>query len=127
MEPLLRMYIIDYYECDREFLADPERLKELVLEAASLMGATVIDHTFYKFDGGGVSGTVTIAESHIAIHTWPEYGFAAVSVESCGNRINPWDSHSLFMERLKAKRSSEFKVDRGLFDVRPGSLHHKPI
>lgn len=107
-------------------LTDTEGLKELLLEAADIMGATVVDHSFSQFPGGGVSGTVTIAESHIAIHTWPEYRFAAVSVESCGDKINPWHAHTLFMERLEAKRSSEFKVDRGLFDVPAGSLRHKP-
>lgn len=127
MEPLLRLYVIDYYECNEEILMDTEKLRGLLLEAAAIMGATVVDHSFSQFPGGGVSGAVTIAESHIAIHTWPEYQFAALSIESCGDKINPWLSHSLFMERLGAKRSSEFKVDRGLFDVPPGSLRHKPI
>ena len=126
MDPLLKVYVIDYYECNPEILTDKERIEELLLEAADAMGASVVDHSFSKFPGGGISGVVTIAESHIAIHTWPEYRFAAVSVESCGDRINPWRSHTIFLERLEAKRSSEFKVDRGLFDVPPGSLRHKP-
>ena len=126
MEPLLRVYVIDYYDCSTDILSDTEGLKELLLEAADLMGATVLDHSFSQFPGGGVSGIITIAESHIAIHTWPEYRFAALSVESCGDRINPWHAHPLCMDRLGAQRSSEFKVDRGLFDVPPGSLRHKP-
>jgi S-adenosylmethionine decarboxylase proenzyme len=48
----------------------------------------VIGESFHTFEPQGVSGTVTIAESHLAVHTWPEYNFAAVTFETCGNRMD---------------------------------------
>jgi hypothetical protein len=52
------------------------------------MGAEVVANCFHTFKPWGVSGTVTIAESHLAVHTWPEYNFAAVTFETCGQGMD---------------------------------------
>ena len=50
------------------------RSKILMVKAAKAANATVVEVAFHKFNPYGVSGMVVIAESHLAIHTWPEYG-----------------------------------------------------
>ena len=127
MESLLRVEILDYYECDKELLKDIGFIENVMLEAAQVMGASVKTHSFHKFSPFGISGAVIIAESHLAIHTFPEYGFAAVTVESCGRKINPWDAHFFLQDKLKAKRSNHTELHRGLFDAPPGSMPNKPV
>ncbi|MEJ2723468.1 MAG: adenosylmethionine decarboxylase, partial [Deltaproteobacteria bacterium] len=73
MNSLLDIVLIDLYECDHDRLLDANGIKVGMLQAAQLMGAEVIDSSFHTFQPWGVSGTVTIAESHLAVHTWPEY------------------------------------------------------
>lgn len=65
----------------------PDNLKTLqshMQRAAQLMGAHVVKSVFHKFNPYGLSGVVVIKESHFAIHTWPEYRYAAVDLFSCG-------------------------------------------
>ena len=62
-------------------LADP--LRTLCVKAARDAGLTVVGERFYQFEPQGVTGTVLLAESHIAIHTWPEAGFVTVDVYVC--------------------------------------------
>lgn len=66
-------------------LDDPQRLRAALVSAASAAGATVVEERFHHFSPHGVSGVVVLAESHLAIHTWPELGTAAVDVFTCGD------------------------------------------
>ncbi|WP_243293380.1 adenosylmethionine decarboxylase [Geothrix mesophila] len=79
-----RHLLVEYTGCDAAILADLERITTAMLEAARASGATIVTHSFHHFSPHGVSGAVIIAESHLAIHTWPEHRFAAVDFFSCG-------------------------------------------
>ena len=66
-------------------LTDPAGVKAALCEAARASGATILHAHMHQFgEGGGVSGVVVLAESHISIHTWPERDFAAVDIFMCG-------------------------------------------
>ena len=69
--------------CDPQLLLDGERFRAKCLDMVSAVGLTTMDATFHTFDGGGFTGTVVLAESHLAIHTWPESGFVTVDVYVC--------------------------------------------
>jgi len=78
--------IMDYYDIDPAKLVDEAELNEVMLNAASAAGATVLKVCTHKFDGaGGVTGIALLGESHISFHTWPEKRSAAVDVFTCGN------------------------------------------
>ena len=77
--------LVEFTGCDPVSLADLDQVTSAMLQAAEASGATVVTHSFHHFSPHGVSGAVIIAESHLAIHTWPEHGFAAVDFFSCGN------------------------------------------
>jgi S-adenosylmethionine decarboxylase len=66
-------------------LDDIEGLRQALEEAAKAGGATVVESRFHQFSPQGVSGVVILAESHLALHTWPENDFAAVDVFTCGD------------------------------------------
>lgn len=78
-------YLIDLKGCNPELLSNKELLAEAMESAASTAGATIVETLIHQFNPHGLSGVVVIAESHLAIHTWPEHNYAAIDVFTCGN------------------------------------------
>lgn len=114
MDPLGRHLLAEFSGCDAAALGDLEGVTAAMLEAATRSGATIVTQSFHRFGGGGgVSGVVIIAESHLAIHTWPEHGFAAVDFFTCGGKVDP----SIAVAHLKAAFQCELaetvEVSRG--------------
>ena len=77
--------LLDLGRIEAARLDDIDRLRRTLVEAARSAGATVVEDRFHHFEPHGVSGVVILAESHVAIHTWPELGTAAVDVFTCGD------------------------------------------
>jgi S-adenosylmethionine decarboxylase proenzyme len=80
--------LVELHGCKAELLDDPAALKQLLLEAVRRGQGTIVTDVFHTFNPHGVSGVIVIAESHVAIHTWPEHGYAAVDIFSCGTKLN---------------------------------------
>ena len=114
MEALGKHLLLELIDCDAALLNDMEYLRKVVFDTARQIGATVIKDSFYQFTPQGVSGVLIIAESHISIHTWPEYSFAAVDVFTCGDVIDPKNAVKPFVEKLKAASSSYVEMKRGM-------------
>ena len=83
-----RQMTVEYYECDSAIITDAPLMEKIFVNAAKAAGATVISSDFHRFDPQGVSGVVVISESHFAVHAWPEYGYAAVDLFTCGESID---------------------------------------
>ncbi len=113
MNALGRHLLLELNHCDREVLDNLEYLKKTLCRTAEKIGATVLNNVFHQFCPQGVSGVVVIAESHLCIHTWPEYGYAAVDIFTCGNTINPCDAVDILVEELKAGDHSFVEIQRG--------------
>ena len=63
---------------------EPGALRELCLRAVRDSGLTPVGELFHRFaDGAGVTGVVLLAESHLAVHTWPELAAVTVDVYVC--------------------------------------------
>jgi S-adenosylmethionine decarboxylase len=116
MNELGRHILAEIYGCDAEILNDKELIEKNMVESALKAGAEVREVAFHKFSPQGVSGVVIISESHLTIHTWPELGYAAVDVFTCGDRINPWDACNYLTELLKASNMTATEVKRGIFE-----------
>lgn len=108
--------LIELYDCNSKTLNDPQIVEDIMKDAAVKSGATIVSSHSNMFNPHGVSGVVIIAESHITIHTWPEHGYAAVDVFTCGDKVNPWIVKDVMEESLGAKRCSAMEMRRGLFD-----------
>jgi len=108
-----RHLLVELYECDSRILNSLEYIREALLKAAVASNSTIINHFFHKFKPQGISGYVLVAESHISIHTWPEYGYAAVDVFTCGEHTDPWRGLEVLRKALKAKRFNVVEVTRG--------------
>jgi len=105
--------LAEFLRCDPERLADPEFITQAMLQAAQSSGATIVTHSFHHFAPLGVSGVVIISESHLAIHTWPEHGFAAVDYFTCGSRINMDLGLEVLRAALEAQAVEVVSVERG--------------
>ncbi len=105
--------IADLHGIDAARLADPALIERILQAAARAAGATILgSHVHHFGEGGGVTGVVLLAESHITIHTWPEIGFAAADIFMCGH-ARPHDALGL-MERMLAPARIEAQcLDRG--------------
>ena len=117
MNALGKLLLLELKDCNQEVLNDLSFLKSALLSAASESGATVLGESFHQFDPQGVSGVVVIAESHLFIHTWPEYGYAAVDIFTCGNSVQPGKAAELLIEKIGASNHSIMEVPRGILDT----------
>ena len=108
-----RHLMLEVYDCPRNYLDSPDQIRQLLVDAASEAGATVIDTVFHRFTPQGVSGVVVIAESHLAIHTWPELGCAAIDMFSCSPQIDLSHIGEHLARQLRARRIDAKVVERG--------------
>lgn len=122
MQSLGRHVLAEVYGCRFEVLNDIDKVQDIMVNAALEAGAEVREMVFHKFSPQGVSGVVVISESHLAIHTWPELGYAAVDVFTCGERVNPWDACNYVATMFEAKSIDATEVKRGLIENRDERL-----
>jgi spermidine synthase len=104
--------LADLWGCPPERLSDEGVIRQAMVEAALRAGATVVDATFHRFEGGGVTGVVAVRESHLTIHTWPERGYAAIDVFLCG-RCDPHLALDHLSDRLGAVHRTVHEHERG--------------
>ncbi|MFC1872882.1 adenosylmethionine decarboxylase [Chloroflexota bacterium] len=114
MNALGRHLLLELQDCDPELLNNLDYVQESLLKAAIDCGASVLGSSFHPFSPQGVSGVVVIAESHISIHTWPEYQYAAVDIFTCGTTVNPDIATQVLVNAMKAKNHSVMEIQRGL-------------
>lgn len=100
--------------CDLELLGSVDAVREAMLRAAELAKVTVLNAYFHKFSPSGVSGLLCIAESHISVHTWPETGYAAVDVYTCGDRAMPHKAIETLAQAFGARSKETTEFSRGL-------------
>lgn len=117
MEALGRHVIAEFYNCTPDKINNVSHVEKSMVKAAQLAGATIINVTFHHFSPFGISGVVVIEQSHLSIHTWPEYQFASIDLFTCGETINPWISFDHLKEEFGAEHVSSIELQRG-------QLHH---
>lgn len=122
--------IAELYGCDVEKIKEKGSVEKIMFAAARKAKTTIIFHKFHNFNPFGVSGIIIIAESHshLSIHTWPEYGYAAVDIFTCGNAIKPRVAANFLAKAFEAKKVRIKKLQRGIFPVAEGeALRHKVV
>lgn len=104
--------IADFWGCEYEGSA--KDFENLLLEAAKVSNASVLDTIFHQFKPNGATALLLLAESHISIHTWPEHGYIAVDVFTCGTKMKPQLAIDYLKNKLKPERSEIQTIDRGV-------------
>ena len=87
--PIGKHCILELYSCSADKLNDEAFLRSSITYAVQRAGATLLQLISHRFDPQGVTGLALLAESHLSIHTWPESGYAAVDVFTCGDHTMP--------------------------------------
>lgn len=80
-------WLIELQDCDPGQLRSTERVEAIMHAAAVIAGARIVSGHFHQFNPYGVSGVLVIQESHLTVHTWPEYGYAAVDIFTCSPEL----------------------------------------
>ncbi len=122
MPPVGEHLLLDLYGVAPALLRDADRLESALREAADALGATVLHAHLHRFGtpgadapadaGGGVTGVLLLAESHLSIHTWPEHGFAAIDAFMCGTGVT-LVARAIFERALAPSRADVRVAQRG--------------
>lgn len=126
MKSLGTHLILELQGCPAHILDDPQTVRQVMIAAVEVSGATMIKPFFHQFAPQGVSGVVIISESHFSIHTWPEYGYAAVDVFTCGDEIDMEAAVEYLRQGFMADQIQKMVMSRGALDLPPQRIKHKP-
>lgn len=125
MKQLGRHLLAELTGCDAVVLDDLEKLQAIFKTAAERAGATVVNATSHRFSPHGVSVVVVISESHVSVHTWPEYHFASVDFYTCGDTVDPHRGLDYIRQELGATDVDVQEIARGIPSSVMEKLAHK--
>lgn len=109
-----RHYIVEASGCDPKTIGSVEKVQQILVKAAEVAGAQVWAISFSRFPPQGVSGVVVISESHISTHTWPEYGYVALDIYTCGQHVDTEKAVVFAVEAFGSSTSHITEITRGL-------------
>ncbi len=105
-------FIIDMYSCNEQDLNNIQFIRDVFLKLIHVLDVTYITDYFHQFSPYGISGVVIIAESHFTIHTYPEYGYCAIDIFTCGDK--PCDNALPYLcEKFNTTNIIVHKINRG--------------
>jgi S-adenosylmethionine decarboxylase proenzyme len=105
--------LMEFNECALDILDDLVVLEKEMNEAAKASKATIIKSVFHQFSPQGVTGVIVVAESHLAIHTWPEHGYAAVEFFTCNLAKDYHKAYDHLAKVLNSKKHTYKSIKRG--------------
>jgi S-adenosylmethionine decarboxylase len=105
--------IVDLFNCGFGVLNNSEALKALLVMAAEEAGCTVLGAYVHTFSPQGVTAVVILAESHVSVHTYPERGYAALDIFTCGDKAMPMKAMALLIDKLKPGFYNFKTMERG--------------
>jgi S-adenosylmethionine decarboxylase len=109
----MRLHALDAWVRRPALLTDVRRLREVLLAGAEAGGATVVGEEFHVFPNGAVTGVLVLAQSHLSIHTWPEFALANVDLLSYGN-VRADEVLRVVSEQLDVERSVVTSIPRAI-------------
>ena len=113
LTPRGRHCILELYDCDVRLLDDRAFVEDAVRQATSHGNSTLLEMVGHRFDGQGVTAIGLLAESHLSIHTWPERGYAAIDMFTCGETATPEQACRFLVRHFRAGRHDIRTVLRG--------------
>ena len=108
-----KQIFVEFYNCSTNVINDVAEIEKFMNIAALKANATIIKSIFHKFAPQGVSGVIVIAESHFAIHTWPEHNYASLDLFTCGNKINELNAIQFLKKKFVSNKYEIKKINRG--------------
>jgi S-adenosylmethionine decarboxylase proenzyme len=114
-------FLLELFDCKPATLTSIDFVKDTMIRAANSAHANIVDTFFHQFKPYGVSGVVIVEESHLSIHTWPEYGYAAVDLFFCSDDVLPENAKEVLRSAFDPKEMRDIVVQRGLREARVNS------
>jgi S-adenosylmethionine decarboxylase len=114
METIGHHYIAEASGCDPDVIGKVEVVERILVRAAEIAGVQVWSISFHRFNPNGVSGVVVISESHLSLHTWPEFGYVALDIFTCGDTAKPEKAVQWALREFGANNVHITEVTRGL-------------
>jgi S-adenosylmethionine decarboxylase len=108
--------IAEFLGVDQEKISRVERTREILDRVISKSGFKAISSCFHQFEPYGVSAVYLLAESHLSVHTWPEYGYIALDIFSCGGDEPAFRAYDLLVEEFQPKTVEKRVIWRNLFE-----------
>lgn len=112
MKSVGRHLILELWGCRN--LNSTEIVERALRDVVRACDLTLLDLNVYPFTPVGVTGVAVVSESHVLVHTWPEYGYAAVDVFTCGDRANPEAAIPLLRNHFEPERVQIMEINRGI-------------
>ena len=122
MDVLGTHVLLELRDCDPQLLDDLSYIRQELWRAADAVDAHVVGESFHQFTPQGVTGILSIAESHISIHTWPEHCYAAADVFTCGDHTMPERAAAVIIDALRCRDPQITRIRRGLNGARVAEL-----
>ncbi len=120
-------WLIEATECDADALRDENAVRQILLNVIDDLGLRSIGSVWHKFDGeGGVTGLIALTESHLACHTYPEYGTATFNLYCCRSRPE-WNWDEALKQGLGAGSVCVTRIERGARSVEHIDLIDMPL
>lgn len=117
--PVGQHCILELFGCDPALLNDENHIRDGLTQAANEGMSTLLNLSSYKFEPQGVTALALLAESHISIHTWPEHGYAAVDVFTCGDHAKPQQACEYLVQWMNASEYAIKTLPRGSASAMP--------
>lgn len=114
MDTIGHHYIAEASGCKPDVIGRVEAVERILVRAAEVAGVQVWSISFHRFDPNGVSGVVVISESHMSVHTWPEVGYVALDIFTCGDSAKPEKAVQWALKEFGATNVHITEVTRGL-------------
>lgn len=105
--------IANLYNCNIKDMDDLEKIKKIIIDSANEKKLHILKDIFYKFNPIGITGVLILSESHLTVHTWPEYKFIAVDVFTCGENFKPKEVCDLIAKKVKSQNYDIREFERG--------------
>ena len=105
--------MVDLYGCDSGIIDNLPKIREIAHQIMKEIRAEIVEECFHKFEPIGITYIAVITTSHFSIHTWPEYGYAAVDIFSCDEKVPDLIAEELKLS-LGAQKSVVHRFERDI-------------
>lgn len=128
MAKTLGLHILaDLYGIEFDKIDHVEDVKALLEGAVKYADLSKLSSHFHQFNPHGATGVILLEESHISIHTWPEHGYAAIDVYTCGGKEKTFKAMEYILKVLKPKRVDEKIAERGTVPINEAATNIEKI
>lgn len=121
MKALGHHLVLELWGCN-DGINDTETVRQAILDAVTAANATLLELNVHTFSPHGVTGVAVLAESHLSVHSWPEHGYLAADIFTCGETTRPMEALRVLRQYFEPTFVEAREITRGTFptsDVRP--------